>query len=202
MIKPDNKATSYSEVFYIINKALEEKDSIIVAIDGNSGAGKSCLAVSIARQLECNIFHMDDFFLQPHQRTPERFREPGGNVDYERFKAEVIENLKANKEFKYQLYDCASTRLVEWVQVTPKRINIIEGVYSIHPLWSSLLDVKIFLTVSRELQLERIRNRSGELLLKRFVEEWIPLEDLYFETFRIKENCDLVIDTGLQLSAL
>ena len=33
---------------------------------------------------------MDDFFLRPEQRRPERFAEPGGNVDRERFAAEVL----------------------------------------------------------------------------------------------------------------
>lgn len=194
-------ASWYSEVFSLINKAANEKDMIIIAIEGNSGTGKSCLASLLARQLDCNVFHMDDFFLQPHQRSPERLREPGGNIDYERFKVEVIDNLMIRAEFKYQLYDCSMSKLTEWIQVVPKSVNIIEGVYSMHPLWSNLLDVKIFLTINRELQLERIRRRSGELLLSRFVQEWIPLEDRYYEVCKIEDQCDLVIDTGFKLSA-
>ena len=36
-------------------------------------------------QFDCNLFHMDDFFLRMEQRTPDRMKETGGNVDYERF---------------------------------------------------------------------------------------------------------------------
>ena len=58
---------------------------VLVAIDGRCTAGKTTLAASLQAQLECNVFHMDDFFLRPEQRTPERLRQPGGNVDFERF---------------------------------------------------------------------------------------------------------------------
>lgn len=37
----------------------------------------------------------DDFFLRPEQRTPERLAEPGGNLDRERMKSEVIDRLSA-----------------------------------------------------------------------------------------------------------
>ena len=50
---------------------------MVVAIDGNSGAGKSTLAALIADVYDCNLFHMDDFFLRPEQRTEERLKETG-----------------------------------------------------------------------------------------------------------------------------
>jgi hypothetical protein len=34
--------------------------------------------------------------------------------------------------------------------------------------------------------------------LKRFLQEWIPMENRYFETFGIAKLCDLIIDTGSQ----
>ena len=63
---------------------------VTVAIEGSSATGKSTLAALLSRIYNCNVFHMDDFFLQPHQRTPERFAQPGGNVDYERFRAQLL----------------------------------------------------------------------------------------------------------------
>ena len=58
---------------------------VLVAIDGRCAAGKTTLTASMQARLECNVFHMDDFFLRPEQRTPERLGPPGGNVDYELF---------------------------------------------------------------------------------------------------------------------
>jgi uridine kinase len=184
------------KIIDLIDQTDKGNQPIILAIDGNSGAGKSYLADILASCYDCNVFHMDDFFLQPHQRTEERFQEPGGNVDYERFKNEVINNLKRGAEFSYQVYDCNVASLTEWINVTPKKLNIIEGVYSMHPLWNDIFDIKIFLTLQLDLQLERIRERNGEQMLKRFIQEWIPLENKYFQTLRIAEQCDLIIDTS------
>lgn len=48
---------------------------------------------------------MDDFYLQPHQRTTKRLREPGGNVDYERFETEVLQPMLTGEAFSYRPYD-------------------------------------------------------------------------------------------------
>ena len=72
-----------------IDALLSRQDRVIVAIEGSCGSGKTTLAALLAKHRDCNVFHMDDFFLRPHQRTPERFAQPGGNVDYERFREEI-----------------------------------------------------------------------------------------------------------------
>lgn len=84
----------YIELFEKIDDLLRKNNTVIVAIDGNSGSGKSTLAESLSDIYDSNIFHMDHFFLRPEQRTTERIREVGGNVDYERFKEEVLDNIR------------------------------------------------------------------------------------------------------------
>ena len=72
-----------------INEIIKQEDNtdrpILVAIDGRCGSGKTTLGEYLKGQLDCNLFHMDDFFLRMEQRTPDRMKETGGNVDYERF---------------------------------------------------------------------------------------------------------------------
>ncbi|MBQ4050287.1 MAG: hypothetical protein IJD13_01520, partial [Oscillospiraceae bacterium] len=82
-----------------IDRLLAEKEAVTVAIDGSCASGKSTLAAALTERYDCNLFHLDDFFLRPEQRTPERFAEVGGNVDYERFQEEVLLPLKAGKAF-------------------------------------------------------------------------------------------------------
>ena len=77
----------------------------IVAIDGRCGAGKSTLAQQLARDLGGRVVCADDFFLRPEQRTPERLAEPGGNLDRERMKSEVIDRLSADA-LSYTPFDC------------------------------------------------------------------------------------------------
>ena len=103
-----------------IDTLLEENNLVIVAIDGKCTSGKTTLASKLAEIYDCNVFHMDDFFLRPEQRTPERFAEVGGNVDYERFQEEVLLPLKSGKAFSYRPFDCSTFTLSAPVTVAPK----------------------------------------------------------------------------------
>ena len=175
-----------------IQQLLSEKETVIVAIDGNCTSGKTTLASQLAANYDCNVFHMDDFFLRPEQRTPERFSEVGGNVDYERFNEEVLLPLKSGKPFSYRPFDCSTFQLTDPVAVMPKKLNIIEGTYSLHPYFGDIYDLKICLSISPDVQRQRILERP-ELLHKRFFEEWIPMEDRYFDGFRISDNADIIL---------
>ena len=162
-----------------IDELLTQKDMVVVAIDGKCTSGKTTLASKLAEIYDCNVFHMDDFFLRLEQRTPERFAEVGGNVDYERFREEVLLPLKDGKAFSYLPVDCSTFTLAAPVTVTPKKLNIIEGTYSHHPYFGNPYDLKILLTVDEETQRQRILERPA-FLHKRFFEEWIPMENRYF----------------------
>lgn len=175
-----------------IQSLLEEKKRILIAIDGSCTSGKSTLAAALTRQCDCNVLHMDDFFLRPEQRTPERLAQTGGNVDYERFRNEVLLPLKAGTAFSYRPYDCGTGLLGEPVAVAPKAVSIVEGTYSQHPSFGDAYDWKLFLTVSPEIREKRIRERPA-FLQKRFFEEWIPMEQKYFREFRIAEQADSVL---------
>lgn len=174
-----------------IDALLEKQDRVLAAIDGSCAAGKTTLAASLAKEYDCNLLHMDDFFLRPEQRTPERLAQPGGNVDYERFREEVLLPLLEEKSFSYRPYDCSTGSLKAPVAVTPKRLIIIEGSYSHHPCFDDPYDLKIFLHVSPEVRRQRILARPV-FLQKRFFEEWIPMEQQYFEAFSIEEKADLL----------
>ena len=175
-----------------INMLLEEKNFVIVAIDGKCTSGKTTLASQLAEIYDCNVFHMDDFFLRPEQRTPERFAEVGGNVDYERFHEEVLLPLKSGKAFSYRPFDCSTFTLAAPVTVAPKKLNVIEGTYSHHPYFGNPYDLKILLTVGEEIQRQRILERPA-FLHKRFFEEWIPMENRYFDGFAIPSEADFII---------
>ena len=170
--------------------ALRTQPQVLVAIDGSCTAGKTTLARALEQHYDCNVFHMDDFFLRPEQRTAERLAEVGGNVDYERFAREVLVPLKRGEPVAYRPYDCRTGRLKAPVQVMPKQIAVIEGTYSQHPRFGDAYDLKIFLTVTPEVRTRRIQMRP-EFLHRRFFEEWIPMEQAYFCAFSIGENSDI-----------
>ena len=177
-------------------ESLADRERVIIAIDGGSASGKTTIAGLLVERYSCNVFHMDDFFLRPHQRTPQRLAEAGGNVDRERFLAEVLLPLSEGRAVTYRPYNCSTRTLAPPVTVEPRQLNIVEGVYSMHPELSGYYSLSVFLDVSPELQRERIRKRNAEGLAARFFGEWIPLESLYFDKTSVRDRCDLVIPVG------
>ena len=97
MVTKPAKPTEASIAIARIETLLAERDCVFVAIDGPCTSGKTTFAAMLNRRFGGNVLHMDDFFLRPEQRTPERFAEPGGNVDRERFETEVLAPLAAGR---------------------------------------------------------------------------------------------------------
>ena len=152
------------------------------------------LAEYLAGLFKCNLFHMDDFYLNPEKRTAERLNEPGGNVDRERFLSEVLVPLSRDEDVFYKVYDCSVQGFKEPVKITPERVVITEGSYSCHPELVGYYDLHIFLSASPEVQMKRIINRNGEEAYECFKNKWIPLEEKYFDAFKIKEKCELIFE--------
>ena len=187
-----NKYVEYLNIFSKIDKLLAEKDSVIIAIEGGSASGKSTLAEILSDVYDCNVFHMDDFFLRPEQRTAERFSEIGGNIDWERFIDEVIEPLMNGKTVCYRPFDCSTQTLKDSVTVATKKLTVVEGVYSTHPSFEGYYDLSIFLDIAPEHQKERILKRNSPQFATRFFEEWIPLENKHFIYTEIKKRVDVL----------
>ena len=176
-----------------IDTMLDTGKQIVIAIDGNCTAGKTTLASILEKEYDCNIFHMDDFFLRPQQRTAERYAQPGGNVDYERFREEVLLPLKSGNGLSYRPFACKTFTLSDSVQVMPKQLNIVEGTYCQHPYFGDVYDLKLFLSVAPELQRERVFQRPQHVQ-GRFFTDWIPMEKLYFEFYQISAKADIRLD--------
>ncbi len=187
-----NRFIPFLPLFCELDKRLRE-GKLILAVEGGSASGKSTLGSMLEDIYDCNVIHMDDFFLQMHQRTPKRFAEVGGNLDRERFYTEVVAHLSENESFVYRKFDCSTISLGESVEVTPKKLTVIEGAYSMHPYFGEYYDLSVFLDISSGLQRERILKRNPKMA-ERFFDEWIPLERVYFSETGVKQRCSMTID--------
>ena len=188
----DNKYADFLKLFSEIDKQLSS-GNVILAIEGGSASGKSTLSEILSSVYDCNVFHTDDFFLRPEQRTPERFREVGGNLDRERFFDEVVCSLTKNEAVNYRPFDCSSQSLGDIITVAPKRLTVVEGVYSMHPAFGEYFNLSVFLDIEVDFQRQRIEKRNSPALARRFFDEWIPLENVYFGKTEIKKRTGLVI---------
>lgn len=174
---------------------LPQNHPLVVAIDGRCASGKTTLAAKLQQPLHCPVFSMDDFFLRPEQRTPQRLAQPGGNVDWERFRQQVLLPWRKGQPFSYRPYDCHRQDLSQPVSVQPGAIAIAEGSYSCHPMLWDFADLHLFLTVDPQTQQQRIQMRNGQEGWKLFQTKWIPLEETYFSAFSIAQRCELCFDT-------
>lgn len=184
------------DVLEAINEIYKQKGHVTIAIDGRCGSGKTTLANKLKAYFDCHIFHMDDFYLQEYQRTQERYNEPGGNVDRERFKKEVLDPLKNQQDVLYRPIECSFMSISEGKVYPYKSINIIEGSYSCHPELIDAYDITVFLDIDEPLRLKRIEKRNGKEALNMFIKKWIPLEEKYFSSFDIQNHCDFYFKAG------
>lgn len=183
----------YRHILDHIDQIIKTKKQVIIVIDGKCGAGKSTLGRFLQQYYQASLIFMDDFFLQSHQRTKERLLEPGGNIDYERFKDEIIAPLLLQKDIRYHRFDCSQMKLSEDVQIISYRsITIIEGTYSLHPYFGHYYDLSIVLDISPQTQEKRLLQREGKEKFELFKKKWIPLEQRYFENDDIYSKANII----------
>ena len=175
-----------------IETESSKKSPALIAIEGGSASGKTTLSQLLSYVYDCNVFHMDDFFLRPEQRTEERFAQAGGNIDHERFREEVLLPLSQGKTVKYRSFDCSTFTLRPAVEIAPKELNVIEGTYSMHPQLAQYYDFSVFLSITPQLQRKRIEKRNSPDMAQRFFDTWIPLERTYFEETDAAARCSMI----------
>ena len=163
----------------------------IISLEGRCASGKSTITSKLNHKY--TIIPIDDFFLPINLKTKERLNEIGGNINYELIKKTLIElkqALKRNLEvFSYSAFDCSKQEYYTKEIILKDKV-ILEGVYSASIYFREYIDKIAYLFVDKETQLKRINNRS---LKDRFINEWIPLEEKYFEHILIEEISDIII---------
>lgn len=180
-------------LFCRLDGRLREGKRTILAIDGMSGAGKSSLAQILKDVYGCAVFHADDYFPRAEQRTPERMRQPGGNLDRERLRDEILEPLASGaEEITFRPFDCHSMTLCEPQTVSVGKLAIVEGSYCMHPELRRYYTDTVFLRVSPQRQRERIIERNDDMA-DEFFSKWIPMENTYIESTQVQRQCEFLL---------
>jgi uridine kinase len=174
-----------------IRRNASHSNVYLVGIDGLGGSGKSILADKIRQQLEAAHLTVvtvrnDDFYLPSASRDqlPAHLKPVGGDFDWMRLRDQVLVPLKSSQLAKYARYDWPSDRLAEEHEIQPRGIVLVEGVYSTREVLRDLFDFRIWVNCPRELRLRRGLARDGHAARSRWVDDWMPAEDRYYDEQR------------------
>ena len=178
-------------VLRAIDRAMCDFPSLRVAIDGPCASGKSTLAAALSELYGCPVIHMDDFFLRPEQRSPERLALPGENVDHERFSRQVLTPLLDGHPVQYRPWRCHEGAFGPEVTIDPVPLTVVEGCYSLRPDLRDAFQLRIWVEASEDTRRQRLLDRGGEACLASFEQRWIPLENHYFDHFQVKQSCQV-----------
>ena len=183
----------FLELFLIIDARLCDCGTVTLVIEGGAGSGKSTLSDILREVYSCSVIHTDDYFLRPEQRTKQRLAEIGGNLDRERFTQEVVNPICANKTIQMRRFNCQTQTLSDVITVEKTPLTVVEGVYSMHEAFSEYFTLSVFLDIDDVTQKMRILSRNSPTLAMRFFDEWIPMENAYFDKMKVRQRCDLCI---------
>jgi uridine kinase len=115
-------------------------------------------------------------------------------IDRSKLRA-ALENLKAGRSatfrpFDWDSFDGSLRQLA--ITVEPPEVVVVEGVYSAHPDFADLLDVKILLTASETVRHQRLVQREGTI--GPWESQWHEAEDWYFANVVKPCHFDLVLE--------
>lgn len=166
-----------------LSKKLPNNKIYFIALEGRCCSGKTTITKNIKN---ASVIHADDFFSNTS--------EP---LDFNRLK-NVLLNLEPNKINTYEIFNCMSKNINDAYSFKKtdilKKIVIVEGVYSYHEAIRDIYDEVIYIN-SSDNQLQRLLNRcnGNSDLYNKFINIWIPREELYFNSFDFIKNASIII---------
>jgi uridine kinase len=158
--------------------------TVLVAIDGHGGAGKS----SLARQIEDALDHVTVVCLDAFSRPTV----PG--ADWGRFMTQVLSPILRGRSGRYQYWDWNNDCPGGWLEVPTGGIVVVEGVGATRRELGHPWHLTIWVTAPAALRLERGVERDGEEMRSVWTDRWMPEEDAYVVEQWPDERADLVVD--------
>lgn len=183
-----------------IGEQLGLKDTVVLAISGFGGAGKTTLADSITNNFtESAVMPLDDFVIN-------RGKGKGwaGGFDWDRLE-QLFKDIKARKNLHYQRYDWKADKLDDrWIDKRLPKLVIIEGVRLFQPKFMDYFDLSVWidvdLTTATAQGVDRDRNKwhkidneGLEAHLESWQTVWVPKEKEFLEKFHPDAAADYKI---------
>ena len=118
--------TSLTQTIASLLEAHPERP-VLVALDGRCGSGKTTLAAQLAEPFPGSaVFHTDDYYLPPAQRSPNWAETPCANMDLTRLREEVLVPAQAGAAVRSRAYSCREGSYLPEQCVPPAPLYILE----------------------------------------------------------------------------
>ena len=179
-------------------RAARRFATVLVAIDGASGAGKSTFALKVGLETEANVIDGDDFYAGGSAEMWDAMspaEKAAHCIDWRRQRP-VLDALAKGEPAIWHPYDWDADdgSLAERpVYHDPAPVIILEGVYSARPELADLLDLRVLYDAPREVRQQRIAEREGSDYRTEWNQRWEEAEEWYFTQVMPPEVFDLVL---------
>jgi uridine kinase len=176
-------------------QAHMQTSPLLVAIDGQSAAGKSTSARYIQQQIpDTVIVHADNFYrvMDEHERAALDAR--GGYLtyyDWQRLEAQILVPLAHGRSARYQRYNWGENQLGEWTVALAEGVIVVEGLYTLRPELRTYYHAKIWVETSFPTRMGRQDERTDPW---EWVERWEAAEVFYVQQQTPQAYADIVVD--------
>ena len=185
---------SCDKTIALIEQSARRGLPVFVGVDGRSGAGKSTFAAALAAASRARLIEGDAFYaggLELRSDTAEQRAQ--ACINRLRLRR-VLKDLKSGRATTFRSFDWEAfdgSLSDRTITVEPGKIVIVEGVYSCHPDFADLLDIRILLNAADPLRQQRLLQREGAI--GPWERQWHEAEDWYFANLALEDHFDLVI---------
>lgn len=138
--------------------------TVLVAIDGLAGSGKTTVADElVAADPGLHVLHADE--LQRPQAEGEwdtwTPQQAAANFVLEAPLRDLLATLAAGRPAEYRAYDWSAHRLGPAATVTPGGIVVVEGAYTLRPSLRGFFGLKIWVDCDEQVRAARLRARPA-----------------------------------------
>lgn len=175
-----------------------KSSSLLLAIDGGTGTGKSTLALLIAAEVPAVIVQGDDFCQNDVDWNQMSTAEKATHcIDWSRARREALEPLLAGETAIWHPFNFSTgIGLADYVVMRkPASVIILDGIYSSNPGLSDILDFTILVEAPTKIRYARHNEREGHNDIE-WHKLWNEAELYYLTHVRPPSSFDLVISTA------
>lgn len=159
--------------------------TVVVAVDGRSGSGKTVLGTAVADALGCPVVHLDDLF-------------PGwdGLAQGVTLATEhVLQPLARGERAAYPQWDWVRSRPGRTIEVRQSTHLVLEGCGALVPPALQHAAVRVWVEAADAVRKRRALGRDGDTFAPHW-DRWAAQEDAVYAMARPWQSAHLVLSTG------